>query len=438
METFLEALLFLSSTAESCLQQPAHELEIALGEKYFEDTRFVHSYRKSGQEVFGLVALVIITIILQLHSHNKLRVCLFFGHGLRNILYWLIIVYAQNSLDNLSPYVYLVYRIFGEVLGSPMLHQYLLLEMVVNNFTGIGIVHIFFRQKIAKFSSKLLVQILVPLVGTENDQLWYLGGLSILLYNFGVILFVLYMINEEDDLSKYESSVLKQETEEKITHLMTKSNHHLKHKHYGYYYQEVTVTIRRIIHEFISQILPTLLVFCAYWAQSGEFFYTYLFLKSCGLTPQELRLCDGLQYVGFAVILQILSYRRENGEMLISPRVILLGGLIVSLVSRFLQILAFYDHSFAIWIASATLSIMSPGAGEVLRKAVYQKGEDSHTGYPTPCIGLVLIVSRQITTGAMTWVYWWAPCPFIVTFFLILFTLVGSCLLRLGDFNKKY
>lgn len=434
IQYLLECLLFLSSTVDTALDQPMRELEISLGAHYHNDTKFVHTYRHSLQEGVGLLSLVMVVGALRVFPNNLARAGFFFGPSLRNILYWATVIYAYTTPHTIPEHLYICLRLIDAFIGSPLLHQYLLLEMVVVNYNEEEIVHIFLRQKMAKFLSKLVTQILLPCVVSEWTQMWYVAGISTALYNNCVIMLIVYMFNyhydrntrntreelhqasetsslsaafdtavysptptaEAIDCSRDQHQLATDTPEAMSTIQLTAKNTVLDNNgasSKGFQ----TCGVFRDLYRLFVKITPSLIVFCAYWAQSGEFFYTYLFLKECGLDQYQLRLCDGLQYLGFALVLFIISYKRNNNHTLtlVSPAIILLGGLLMSVISRAFQIVAFYQESFYIWTVSAILSILCPGAGEVLRKATYKRGADQTTGTPNPNVGLIRVRSHR-------------------------------------------
>lgn len=397
----LEVLWFLTSVCRSSTSIPRRELDLAVGMKLFNEPKAILPYKMCIDEPASLACLCLMVWITRNSPRLRSLFLLLIGFG--ECISVLGLIWMVHNTERISLAIYASFTGIGHFLGSHLVKSILMLSLTVSFSTKEERVYIFMRQKMIKFLSKLIVQVLLSHILTESQQLYF--GTVCTFGSLGLIAMIVIIIFE----------TTKQETLPKVGDDDTNS-----HRDSGY--ESESEKIERVDAappcggwwRDMIVIMPVWIAFFSYWAQSGEFMYTYIMLKEFGLTPKELRLCDGVQYVGFSILLYLMTRYK------LSPKIVLLLGVAMSLLSRFCLVVSFYEASFAIWIISALLSLPCPGSGEVLRGTAFAW---------TTCVKNVEVymsLGVAVVNSAISWIYYISPCPFMVTCGLLSITLVLS------------
>jgi hypothetical protein len=151
-------------------------------------------------------------------------------------------------------------------------------------------------------------------------------------------------------------------------------------------------------------------------AQRGEYKYTYYMLQRLGLSENEIRLANGLQYLLFTVSLSATGALLKMFKAATVKAFI--ASMTLSMAARILQVWADYGNRFDVWCASVIVSTPGPVAASVLQNALY-----TVFGHKNLLSGLMCGASDRFLAAPVVYVYEYASyviSPFVVTLCLMM------------------
>ncbi|ACI28726.1 hypothetical protein AgipMNPV_gp024 [Agrotis ipsilon multiple nucleopolyhedrovirus] len=288
-------------------------------------------------------------------------------------------------------------------------------------------VSIFLWMKGAKIIGVCVVQILLPIVGVDENTM--LRSVSPATCAMVIVSSILLVFVE----SCYSAAVAVDDNDFALNEKVNDDDNDDEIK----IYDETTIKLKPSPVSSPPSILKTLRGFTVYHgllcalitlhsAQRGEYKFTYVFLSThLHNTEARLRIINGCQYLLFSVSLYSMGFVVKTSK----SANITLNAFVVSMVfsacARVCQIVAWELTRFDVWILSAVLSTPGPLAYQVVQQVMYKKLADERLA------GVVLLTADKFMSIPVTQLYQvayrdWLVCPFYVTLTLmVLGTIVG-------------